>query len=118
MVGPVAPHGEPVGGCPMETREGEHVARMLVGIEMAHDIGPLAGRGDGHRAGTQAVRQAFDGNDLHVDGLCFQRRMEARARPRFGGCIAFTATGDANEECRHAILLSLGESPRHWFEHT
>jgi hypothetical protein len=107
----VAPHGEAIGRLVVQTREGQQVIDMPVGIEAAYDVGPLARCADRSGAAALAVRQAFDTDDVDAGCLSFQSCMQACALSRFplfrrGDRFAFTATGDANEQCRHEILLS------------
>lgn len=99
----VAPDGEAVGAGPVETRELHHVGDILVGIEMADDVGPLAWRRDRRGARPRAVRQALDG--LHVEiallrleGLRLEGCIEARARPDGVRRVGLAATSDADEK--------------------
>jgi hypothetical protein len=108
----VAPDGETIGAGPVETRELHHVGDILVRIEMADDVGPLARRRDRRGAGPRAVGQALDGLDVYFAGLLLQRSVKPRARPDIRRRVGLAATSDANEKSRHSILLSFGASPR------
>src|SRR6478735_619054 len=102
---PLAPAGEAVGARTMKAREMQHVVDVLLGIEIADDVGPLARRRDRGGAGARAVGQAFDRLDVEAARLLLQRRVETRAGARLRE-VTLAAARDANEHCRHTILLS------------
>ena len=98
---PLAPHRHARRPWPVQAGEVEDVGDMLVGIEIADHVGPLAGRRDGGGAAARAVRQAFDRHDRDDCrvGAALQRRIKARAgrAARASARHRSRATGDANK---------------------
>src|SRR5471030_1655375 len=99
----LTPRRQSIGRSLVSARKIQDVIDVLFGVEVAHDIGPLAWRRDGHAAGARAVGEALDRHDIDVRRAFFQRRIEARTWTHVRRRIAFTATSHANKECRHVI---------------
>src|SRR5476649_1063636 len=99
----LAPRRQSIGRGLVSARKIQDVVDVPFGVEVAHDIGPLARRRDGGAAGARAIGEAFDGHDIDVRRALPERRIEARTRTHVRRWIAFTATGHTNKECRHVI---------------
>ena len=104
MNGTLPPHRQPVGMSLVKPCKLQHIIGMLLGIERADHIRPLAGRGYRDGAAARTIRQALDRHDLDLLPAGFDQRRQNLHQARAGalllilGNLAVEAAGDADEQ--------------------